>query len=265
MGTPAFLADCSLKRLDAFVGNEADDRVVVAGTSTTQFAARGSDAPMKIEIFSDIACPWCFIGKRRLERALRDSSTTAELSFRAFQLQPGLPPGGVPAEAFFERKFGGRERVRAIFERVTEVGRAVGIQFDFLNQARAPNTELAHRVICFASSKGQAAPTVEALFSGYFEHGLNVCELSEIVHALERAQIEVDSAELLSALDAGFGQEQVARDLSLAREYGIGGVPLFIFDQRYSVEGAQPVEHFARLIQKLRAEDSPQLRSQSAS
>lgn len=220
---------------------------------------------MKIEIFSDIACPWCFIGKRRLERALLDSGTNAELAFRAFQLQPGLPAEGVPAQAFFERKFGGRERVRAIFERVTEVGRAVGIQFDFYKQERAPNTELAHRVICFAGSKGQAAPTVEALFSGYFEHGLDLCELSEIVRTLERAQVAIDCAELVSAIDGGFGQRQVASDLSVAREYGIGGVPLFIFDQRYSVEGAQPVEHFARLLRKLRAEDSPHQRSQSAS
>ncbi len=220
---------------------------------------------MKIEIFSDIACPWCFIGKRRLDRALRSSATSAELGFRAFQLQPGLPADGVPAEAFFERKFGGKERVRGIFERVTEAGRADGIQFDFDKQQRAPNTELAHRVIRFASGKGQAAATVEALFSGYFEQGVNVCELSEIVDLLEHARVALDSSELVASLAGGFGKEQVASDLSLAREYGIGGVPLFIFDQRYSVEGAQPVEHFERLIHKLHAEDSPHLRSQPPS
>ncbi|HEX2674823.1 MAG TPA: DsbA family oxidoreductase [Polyangiaceae bacterium] len=220
---------------------------------------------MKIEIFSDIACPWCFIGQRRLERALLDSNARADLSFRAFQLQPGLPAEGVPALAFFERKFGGSARARAFFERVSEAGRAVGIEFDFSKQARAPNTELAHRVICFASSKGQAASTVEALFSGYFEQGLDLCELTEMVQALERARVAVDGAELVAALAAGFGKTQVANDSSLAREYGIGGVPLFIFDQRYSVAGAQPVEHFARMIRKLGAEEGPQLRSQSAS
>jgi len=216
---------------------------------------------MKIEIFSDIACPWCFIGKRRLERALLDSGTSAELAFRAFQLQPGLPADGVPAEAFFERKFGGKERMRAVFERVTEAGRADGIQFAFDKQLRAPNTELAQRVVRFASEKGQGAPAVEALFSGYFEQGVNVCELSELVQLLERERIALDGKELTAALAAGFGKEQVASDLRLAREYGIGGVPLFIFDQRYSLEGAQPVEHFERLLQKLRSEDSPQLRA----
>ena len=220
---------------------------------------------MKIEIFSDIACPWCFIGKRRLERALADANTNAELSFRAFQLQPGLPPEGVVAEGFFERKFGGKERTRAMFERLTDVGRAVGIAFDFYKQQRAPNTELAHRVIRFASSKGQAALTVESLFRGYFEQGVDVAELSAIVGVLERAQIPLDIGELESALAAGFGKEEVARDLTLAREYGIGGVPLFLFEQRYSLEGAQPVEHFERLIRKLQAEDSPHLRSQSPS
>jgi len=220
---------------------------------------------MRIEIFSDIACPWCFIGKRRVEGALLDAGTSAEFAFRAFQLQPGLPAEGVPAAAFFERKFGGPERARATFERLTTVGREVGIAFDFHKQRRAPNTELAQRVIRFAVGKGQAAPTVEALFSGYFEHGVNVAELAEIVHWLERAHVELDGAELVTALAAGFGKEQVAGDLSLAREYGIGGVPLFIFDGRYSVEGAQPVEHFAQLIRKLRAEDSPHLRAQSLS
>ena len=218
---------------------------------------------MKVEIFSDIACPWCFIGKRRLERALLATGASAELCFRAFQLQPGLPTEGVPAQEFFERKFGGGERVRSIFERVTEVGRGVGIQFDFYKQQRAPNTELAHRVISFASSKGQAAPTVEALFSGYFEHGVNIGELTEVVGLLERSGVAIDGVELASALGAGFGKEQVANDLSLARDYGIGGVPLFIFDQRYSLEGAQPVEQFERLVRKLEAEASPQVRSPS--
>jgi len=219
---------------------------------------------MNIEIFSDIACPWCFIGKRRLERALLNSAASAELRFRAFQMQPGLPAEGVPAAPFFERKFGSQERMRATFERVTELGREDGIQFAFDEQQRAPNTELAQRVICFAHSKGQGTPAVEALFSGYFEQGVNVCELLEIVQLLQRARVALDRAELLAAMAAGFGKEQVARDLSLSREYGIGGVPLFIFDQRYSLEGAQPVEQFERLIRKVRAEGSPQLRSLSA-
>ena len=218
---------------------------------------------MKIEIFADIACPWCFIGKRRLERALFDSTTNAELAFRAFQLQPGLPAEGVPAEAFFERKFGGKQRVRDIFERLSRMGRADGIYFDFNKQQRAPNTELAQRVICFASGKGQGVRAVDALFSGYFEQGVNVGNLPEIVDLLERSQVALDCAELVASLATGFGKAQVARDLSLSREYGIGSVPLFIFDQRYALEGAQPVEHFERLLHKLRAEAGPQLRSRA--
>jgi predicted DsbA family dithiol-disulfide isomerase len=218
---------------------------------------------MKIEIFSDIACPWCFIGQRRLRRALAAASAEAELGFRAFQLQPGLPAGGVPAATFFERKFGGKERVQGIFERVTEVGRAEGIAFHFDKQHVAPNTVLAHRLICFAASKHQAAPTVEALFRGYFELGVNVCELGELVALLELERVLLDGAEVIDALAGGFGKAEVASDLALAREYGIGGVPLFIFDQRYAVEGAQPVEHFTRMIDKLHAEDGPHSRAQS--
>jgi predicted DsbA family dithiol-disulfide isomerase len=217
---------------------------------------------MKIEIFSDVACPWCFIGQRRLQRALKLAGVQAELRFRAFQLQPGLPPAGVPAQEFFARKFGSRERMNGIFERVTQVGREEGIAFDFESQKRAPNTELAHRVIFYAGGHGQAAPTVEALFRGYFELGLDLCELSDLREALTSARVSLDSSELAEAMAAGIGKEEVARDLHTAREYGIGGVPLFIFDQRYTVEGAQPLEHFTRLIARLRAEDGPHSRAQ---
>ena len=216
---------------------------------------------MKIEIFSDIACPWCFIGQRRLASALTSSGTQAELAFRAFQLQPGLPAEGVPAAEFFERKFGGKERVQGIFERVVQVGREDGIAFDFAKQLRAPNTELAHRAVRFAASKQQASAAVEALFSGYFEQGVDICDLGAIVSLLEREGVALDGAQLTDALTAGFGKDEVAHDLGLAREYGIGGVPLFIFDQRYTVEGAQPVEHFERLIAKLKAENSPRMRA----
>jgi predicted DsbA family dithiol-disulfide isomerase len=195
---------------------------------------------MKIEIFADIACPWCFIGKRRLGRALLGSGVQAELGFHAFQLQPGLPPVGVPAAAFFERKFGGHERVRAIFARVTDVGRAEGIAFDFDKLQRAPNTELAHRLVCYATTQGLAEAAVEALFRGYFEQGVNVCELGEVVALMERENVALDPAALIDALSSDFGKQEVARDLSLAREHGISGVPLIIFDQRYAVEGAQP-------------------------
>jgi hypothetical protein len=92
--------------------------------------------PMNIEIFSDVACPWCFIGKRRLDRALAAAGVNARLRFRAFQLQPGLPADGVPAESFFERKFGGSERVHTLFDRITALGRAEGIAFAFGKLAR---------------------------------------------------------------------------------------------------------------------------------
>jgi predicted DsbA family dithiol-disulfide isomerase len=141
------------------------------------------------------------------------------------------------------------------------VGRAEGIAFDFASQQRAPNTELAHRVIHYAGLHKQAAPTVEALFRGYFEQGVNLCEPSEIVSLLERQRVPLNAAELTAALTAGAGKEEVARDLRLASDYGMGGVPLFVFDQRYAVEGAQPLEHFTRLLAKLRAEDAPHLRA----
>src|SRR5450432_455481 len=218
---------------------------------------------MYIEIFSDVACPWCFIGKRRLGRALAAAGVKARLRFRAFQLQPGLPAEGVPAEPFFERKFGGKERVRALFQRIAELGRAEGIAFDFSKQLRAPNTELCHRVIHIASERQQGDATVEALFRGYFEQGVNLSDLSEIVRLLERQAVDLDTGELCDRLAAGEGKSEVASDLRKAADYGVGAVPLFIFDQRYAIEGAQPIEHFQRLIAKLRVEDAPHGRAAS--
>lgn len=218
---------------------------------------------MKIEIFSDIACPWCFIGKRRLERALAECGVQAELEFRAFQLQPGLPPEGVPAAAFFERKFGGPERVRGLFQRVAQVGREDGIEFAFERQRVAPNTELAHRLVRFAASRGRADQAMEALFRGYFELGVDLSNASELVELLERPPVGLAGVELVEALSAGYGRERVADDLKAAREYGVAGVPLFLFERRYAVEGAQPVLHFTRLIRKIQAEDAPHLRAQS--
>jgi predicted DsbA family dithiol-disulfide isomerase len=217
---------------------------------------------MKIEIFSDVACPWCFIGTRRLERALKAAGVVAEVRYRAFQLQPGLPAEGAPAQEFFSRKFGSRDRMQGIFERVTQLGRQDGIAFDFQSQTRAPNTELAHRVIHFAGSQQQATATVEALFVGYFEQGSNLCALADILAVLRKAHVALDLARLAAAIAAGAGKDEVASDMAKAREYGIGGVPLFIFDERYTVEGAQPLEHFARLIDKLKAENTPHLRAQ---
>jgi predicted DsbA family dithiol-disulfide isomerase len=185
-----------------------------------------------------------------------------EVRYRAFQLQPGLPAEGVPAQEFFSRKFGSRDRVQGIFERLTALGRQEGIAFDFQSQTRAPNTELAHRVIHFAGIRQEASATIEAMFVGYFEQGLNLCALTDIVAMLRTARVALDLDELTAAMASGAGKAEVASDLAKAREYGIGGVPLFIFDERYTVEGAQPLEHFCRLIDRLKAENTPHLRAQ---
>src|ERR1700736_6366662 len=128
-------------------GNGLGSGVVGEGLDARCAARIVAKTTMNIEIFSDVACPWCFIGKRRLGRALATAGVRAQLVLRAFQLKPGVPAAGVPAQSFFERKFGSAERMRAVFERVTQIGRDEGIAFDFSTQSRAPNTELCHRVI----------------------------------------------------------------------------------------------------------------------
>jgi predicted DsbA family dithiol-disulfide isomerase len=114
-----------------------------------------------------------------------------------------------------------------------------------------------------ASEQQCGEATVEALFRGYFEEGVDLSELSEIVGLLERHAVELDSADLCARLAAGEGRREVASDRRQASEYGVGAVPLFIFDQRYTLEGARPIEDFQRLIAKLRAEDGPHWRGAS--
>lgn len=210
--------------------------------------------PLTLDVFSDLACPWCFIGKRRLEQALGPDAPV-QVRWRAYQLQPGLPPEGVAAKPFFEQKFGGPARLKQIFEHVQGVGAGVGIAFDFLGQERAPNTRLAHEAVKFAQAKGQGSAAKEALFHGHFEAREDIGRIAGIEELLRRREVGVDLAALRAALEVGTHRGEVERDLSLAQELGISGVPLFIANlegldegKAVAISGAQEVPVFKRFL-----------------
>lgn len=212
-------------------------------------------APIEIDVFSDIACPWCLIGKRRLQQALEQRPGAYEVRWHAYQLQPDLPAEGVEAGPWFEKKFGGKERLKAIFERVATVGRGDGIAFDFEGQKRAPNTRLGHRVIQLAQEAGKGAEAAEALFQGHFVERADISNLDVICALLEKHGVGLELAKLRADLSAGAGEELVDRDLRFAREAGISGVPFFIANGRIGLSGAQEVETFVRFLDEAAKHD----------
>ena len=198
--------------------------------------------PLAIDVVSDVVCPWCFIGKRRLEGALaryaaeRPEAPAPEVTWRPFQLNPGLPAEGMPRDEYVARKFGARGG--AVYDRVAMIGREVGIPFAFDRIARQPNTLAAHSLIELAQGHGRQDAAVEALFRAYFLDGVDLTARENLVATAVGAGL--DRAEVEAWLDLADAREAVTAEDARAREIGVEGVPFFIFNRRLAVSGAQP-------------------------
>ncbi len=202
-----------------------------------------------VDVWADIACPWCYLGSHRLAAALRGRAEgSVQVRWRAFELQPGLPAEGVAAEPFFLDKFGSAAARDAAFAAVAAQGAADGVRFDFAAMHRAPNTRLAQRAVVLAEGRGAGQQAADALFAGHFAHGADVADLDTILRLLDEAAVPVDVAELRAELVAGAGLDRVVADQRLAAELGITGVPFFLADGRVAVSGAQPASVLAELL-----------------
>ena len=198
---------------------------------------------MHIDIVSDVICPWCFIGKRRLEKALAQRpGIAAEITWRPFQLNPDMPPEGIERKAYLAAKFGSPAQAERVYARVAEAGATVGIPFAFERIRRTPNTRDAHRLIRHAASQGQAEPVVEALFNAYFIEGRDIGDRATLAEIAGRAGLE--PAETREWLDSPAEAETVLAEDRGARRLGINAVPCFIFAGNYAVSGAQEPEFF---------------------
>jgi predicted DsbA family dithiol-disulfide isomerase len=202
---------------------------------------------MQIDIVSDLICPWCFIGKRRLERALAlRPDLTATVSWRAFQLNPDMPSDGIPRELYLAAKFAGSRSAGRLYANVGAAGRGVGIDFAFERIRRTPNTLRAHRLIRFASSEGCADSVMEALFRGYFIEGLDLGDIETLAAIAGRAGL--DEREIHRYLASEAGTSEVRAEELRARRLGIHAVPCFILDRGYAISGAQEPEMFLPLF-----------------
>jgi len=207
---------------------------------------------MNIEVVSDVVCPWCYVGKRRLEAALAQSDDAAvAVRWRPFQLDPTIPPQGHDRRAYMRAKFRDDARLAEVHARLRAVGAEVGIDFDFEAISRSPNTLDAHRLIRWAAASGVQDEVVERLFSAYFEHGRDIGDRSVLAEIAGECGMDAEAVEQKFAGD-GDG-EAVRAEIDEAQSLGVTGVPFFIFASRFAVSGAQSPEVLARAIKSARS------------
>ncbi|MGA5701577.1 DsbA family oxidoreductase [Peterkaempfera bronchialis] len=209
---------------------------------------------MKVEIYSDIACPWCYVGKRRFERALAayPGADTVEVAYRPYQLAPEASPEAEPLEPVLRRKFG--DRVSEMHAHLAEVGSREGIAFDFAN-AKSVNTLLAHRLLHLAETEyGTTAQATlkNALLHAYFVEGGNVGDRDQLTELAVAAGLDRDRVTAYLASDEGTAEVQAR--ISEAQLMGITAVPTFVFEGKWAVQGAQEASTFLQVLEQVAAE-----------
>jgi predicted DsbA family dithiol-disulfide isomerase len=200
---------------------------------------------LNIEIISDAICPWCWIGKRQLERArkLLEGKLVVNATWRPFELNPGMPKAGVPRRVYRQAKFGSLDYSDRLDARVAEAGRAAGLGFHFERMSWTPNTFDAHRLIWLAGQKGAQEAVVEALFQAYFQEGRNIGEMPVLVETAQAAGL--DGARIGKLLAGGAGSGEVREELERGRDMGIDSVPTIVFKGEPLISGAAPADQLA--------------------
>lgn len=223
-------------------------------------ADRGVGTDMQIDIWSDIACPWCYIGKRRLETALADfpHRDAVSVTWHSYQLDPTLPERyeGTEAEYLATRKGMPIEQVRQMFEHVTEQAAGEGLTYDFDGLVVA-NSARAHEMLHLAKDRDLGDEVKEALLSAHFEQGVDIGDVDALVRVGTSAGL--DDGEIRAALEDGRYRAAVVSDIDMARQIGVTGVPFVVVDMKYAVSGAQPPELFREVLDKAWAEQAPAL------
>jgi len=201
---------------------------------------------MKIEVVSDVICPWCYIGKKRLEKALAlIPGLKPEIHWLPFQLNPDMPREGIARAEYRKAKFGSVERGRQLDARVAAEGKGEGIAFSFERIQRTPNTVAAHRLIALAQKQGAGQKVVDALFKAYFEDAKDIGD-SKILE-------EISNHCGVKGWPEGVDDKEVAALEASMRGFGISAVPTFLFDRKFGVSGAHPPESLAEAIREAAA------------
>ena len=194
-----------------------------------------------IDIISDVVCPWCYVGKKHIEKALENMpELDAVIRWHPFQLDPSIPLEGYDRKVYMAEKFGDDGRLKAAHERLEALGAENGIAFQFAAIQRSPNTLNAHRLIRWANEAGVQDAVVSALFQAYFEDGLDIGETS--VLSFIAGKVGMDGDGIAARLETDLDTDSIRAEIAEAGRIGVSGVPFFILDQKLAVSGAQPSE-----------------------
>lgn len=201
-----------------------------------------------IDVVSDVVCPWCYIGKRRLEKAIDQLKDTLEVEvhYHAFELNPNTPQNGYDQKEYLAEKFGGEERYQQLTDNVSSVAAQEGLHFNYAIQGKSPNTLDAHRVIWYAGKEGKQLPVVEAMFKAYFEQGVDMTKQENLVTIAAANGLDADKVKELLATD--LGKQEVREREVVNGKQGITGVPFYIINNKYAISGAQPTEAFLEAL-----------------
>jgi len=211
-------------------------------------------APLTIDIVSDVVCPWCYLGKRRLEEALQKlGRTDATVRWRPFQLDESIPEQGLDRQAYMRGKFGDLSRLQSVHDRLVAYGKEVGADYDFEAIARAPNTLKAHRLIRWAGEAGVQDAVVDRLFRAYFEQGQDIGDVATLAEIA--AESGLDREEIARRLASDEDEQAAQSEIDAWRRAGVTGVPFFIFNEKLAVPGAEGVDTLVAAM--IEAENSP--------
>lgn len=206
---------------------------------------------IRLDIFSDPVCPWCYLGKANLDRALEAAPDHPfAVEWHPFQLNPDMPPEGVDKRDYLAARFGGPEKVDAIHDRLRQIARSNGVDLDPDVPKRIPNTLNAHRLIHWAGLEGRQSPVVAALFRAYWKEGRDIGNPGVLADIAAAAGM--DRAVTARLLDSEADADDIRARDSDARHKGVTAVPTFLIDKRYVVSGAQGPEVWAKVIAELR-------------
>lgn len=203
--------------------------------------------PITIDVVSDVVCPWCYVGKKRLHVALAARpDVKADIRWRPFFLDPTVPRAGKPRIDYITGKFGGVDKITPAHERLVGIGKASGIDFHFDKIEVQPNSLDAHRLIGWAVAEGKADGLVENIFADFFVNGVDLSDHANLAKAAARAGM--NAAQVSADLASDKDEELVARQAQAASASGIGGVPFFVFGNKVALSGAQEAEVISSAI-----------------
>ncbi|WP_189638745.1 DsbA family oxidoreductase [Paramylibacter ulvae] len=204
----------------------------------------------KIDIISDPICPWCYIGKTRLDRALEaNPETNVVIEWHPFQLNPDMPSDGMDRREYLETKFGGKEGAIRVYSQIEQTAIETGLDINFAGIKRTPNTINAHRLIHWAGIEGKQNAVVDRLFKAYFKEGRDISDVSVLVRIASGVGMDGEAVRTLLASDAD--AEDIRNRDKHARQRGVTGVPCFIVADTYVVNGAQPIEMWDQAIKEI--------------